>query len=71
MLRAAGGAYVQTTDGDLSLLASGTIGQGVAGFAYSPLAIYADAATLVASSGSRTEVSVITDRRRGRGQRGA
>jgi hypothetical protein len=60
VLREAGGAYVQTEGGTLTLLASGEVGRKVNGFIYSPLAIFADAAEVVASSSTRANVSVLT-----------
>ena len=61
VLRAAGGAYVQTTFGKLTMIASGAIGEFPAGTSplYSPLAIFVDAEELVASSSGRENVLVI------------
>ena len=58
-LRAANGAYLQTTGGNLTLQASGSIGEKLTGFTYSPLSVLVDAQTLVASSSSRANVSVL------------
>jgi len=61
VLRDAGGAYVQTTDGKLTMTASGAIGEIPLGTSplYSPLAIFVDAEELVASSSGRENVLVI------------
>jgi hypothetical protein len=58
-LRTADGAYLQTTGGNLILQASGTIGEKTAGQNFSPLAIVVDAESLLASSSSRADVSII------------
>jgi hypothetical protein len=59
VLRAADGAYLQATGGDLTLQASGSIGENLPGLVYSPLAVLVDAQTLVATSSSRSDVTVI------------
>jgi hypothetical protein len=59
VLREAGGAYVQTTGGRIVLSALGEVGQALAGFRFSPLAIYVEAGTVTAGSTERANVSVV------------
>ncbi|MBV5304619.1 MAG: hypothetical protein JZU70_10540, partial [Chlorobium sp.] len=59
VLRVAEGPYIQTTGGDLTIKAKGTIGKAVNGFTYGPLSLVIDAVGLMASSADRSEVSII------------
>ncbi|MDZ4128540.1 MAG: hypothetical protein U1E02_30860, partial [Hydrogenophaga sp.] len=59
VLRAAGGAYLQTTGGGITLLAQGDIGKATNGSPYSPLAMYLDAISLRASSAIKGEVAIL------------
>ena len=59
VLRAAEGPYIQTTGGDLTIKAKGTIGDAVNGFTYSPLSLVIDAVGLTVSSDDRSEVAII------------
>ncbi len=58
-LRSAGGAYLQSRGGAISLTALGEVGRATAGFSYSPQAVFIDAASVVATSAARENVSVV------------
>jgi hypothetical protein len=60
VLRQAGGAFVQSTGGDVRISARDNIGERVDGFTYSPLAIVVDAVHLTASSSERMDVTIVT-----------
>ena len=59
VLRAAGGAYLQTTDGRLTITALSNIGETFGSYLYSPYALVVDAAELNITSAERMNVSVI------------
>ncbi|MBV5302876.1 MAG: hypothetical protein JZU70_01540, partial [Chlorobium sp.] len=58
VLRAANGAFLQTTAGDMTIAVRDEIGELVDGFMFSPLAIVIDAENLTVSSSERKDVVI-------------
>ena len=59
VLRAAGGSYIRTNNGTLTIDVQGNIGEAVDGFSVSPRAIIADADTIIVDSAIRQPVHLI------------
>ncbi|RYY97996.1 MAG: hypothetical protein EOO24_19065, partial [Comamonadaceae bacterium] len=59
VLRQAGGPFLQTIGGNITMLVRDAVGRETAGFMYSPRAIVVDALTLRVSSSNRDDVAII------------